>query len=232
VQLGNLAVGQQATSNWQLATRPFLCGLLLFAGSPVVGRLGSYSRETRETSVSATWDLDGTGKADVVTGIGMLDHLVSQIARHGIFDITLDAKGDLEVDAHHTVEDVGIALGRAFAEAVGDARGIVRMGDALVPLDEALAQVAVDLSGRAYCVTAVSWSGQRIGELPSDLVEHFLQSIAYEAKFNLHARVHAGVNDHHKAECLMKALGRALCAATRIDERRAGQTPSTKEALG
>jgi len=197
-----------------------------------MARRGTYSRETRETSVSAKWDLDGTGQADVVTGIGMLDHLVSQIARHGIFDITLKAKGDLEVDTHHTVEDVGIALGRAFAEALGDARGIVRMGDALVPLDEALAQVAVDLSGRAYCVTVVSWSGQRIGELPSDLLEHFLQSIAYEAKFNLHARVHAGVNDHHKAECLMKALGRALCAATRIDERRAGQTPSTKEALG
>jgi imidazoleglycerol-phosphate dehydratase len=202
------------------------------AGGFVMARRGSFSRETRETSVSATWDLDGTGKADVVTGIGMLDHFVSQIARHGIFDITLRAKGDIEVDTHHSVEDVGIALGRAFAEALGDARGIVRMGDALVPLDEALAQVAVDLSGRAYCVTAVSWSGQRIGELPSDLVEHFLQSIAYEAKFNLHARVYAGVNDHHKAECLMKALGRALCAATRIDERRAGQTPSTKEALG
>jgi imidazoleglycerol-phosphate dehydratase len=101
-----------------------------------------------------------------------------------------------------------------------------------VPLDEALAQVAVDLSGRAYSVIAVSWSGQRIGELPSDLVEHFLQSLAHEAKFNLNARVHTGVNDHHKAECLMKALGRALCAATRIDDRRAGQTPSTKEALG
>lgn len=197
-----------------------------------MGRTGSFTRETKETSVSVTWELDGTGKAEVSTGIGMLDHLVSQIARHGVFDITLQAKGDLEVDAHHTVEDVGIGLGRALADALGDSAGIVRMGDALVPLDEALAQVAVDLSGRAYSVISVSWSDARIGELPSDLVEHFLQSISHEARFNLHARVLAGVNDHHKAECLMKALGRALNAATRIDERRAGQTPSTKEALG
>jgi imidazoleglycerol-phosphate dehydratase len=158
--------------------------------------------------------------------------MVSQIARHGIFDITVEAKGDIHIDSHHTVEDVGIALGRALLDALGDARGIVRMGDALVPLDETLAQVALDLSGRGYAVVNVSWSGQRIGEMPSDLVEHFLQSLAHEGRFNLHARVHAGVNDHHKAEALMKALGRALCAATRIDDRRAGQTPSTKETLG
>jgi imidazoleglycerol-phosphate dehydratase len=195
-------------------------------------RIGTFKRETKETSVEVSWDLDGTGQADVSTGIGMLDHLISQIARHGIFDITLKAKGDLEIDSHHTVEDVGIALGRALADALGDSAGIVRMGDALVPLDEALAQVAVDLSGRAYSVISVSWTDSRIGELPSDLVEHFLQSVAHEARFNLNARVLAGVNDHHKAECMMKALGRALCAATRIDPRRAGQTPSTKEALG
>jgi imidazoleglycerol-phosphate dehydratase len=197
-----------------------------------VARLGSYQRETKETSIEVTWDLDGSGKADISTGIGMLDHLVSQIARHGIFDITLKAQGDLHIDTHHTVEDTGIALGRALADALGDSAGIVRMGDALVPLDESLAQVAVDLSRRAYSVINVTWTDSRIGELPSDLVEHFLQSLAYEARFNLHARVLAGVNDHHKAECMMKALGRALCAATRIDPRRAGQTPSTKEALG
>jgi imidazoleglycerol-phosphate dehydratase len=197
-----------------------------------MGRVGSYARETKETSVSVTWDLDGTGKADVSTGIGMLDHLVSQIARHGIFDITVQAKGDLHIDAHHTVEDTGIALGRALADALGDSTGIVRMGDALVPLDEALAQVAVDLSGRAYSVISVTWTGPVLGEMPSDLVEHFLQSIAHEGRLNLHARVLAGVNDHHKAECLMKAFGRALCAATRLEPRRAGQTPSTKEAIG
>ncbi len=195
-------------------------------------RIGTCKRETKETSVEVSWNLDGTGQADVSTGIGMLDHLVSQIARHGIFDITLMAKGDLEIDSHHTVEDVGISLGRALADALGDSTGIVRMGDALVPLDEALAQVAVDLSGRAYSVISVSWTDSRIGELPSDLVEHFVQSMAHEGRFNLHTRVLAGVNDHHKAECMMKALGRALCAATRLEPRRAGQTPSTKEALG
>ena len=196
------------------------------------GRIGTYSRETKETSISVTWDLDGTGQAEVSTGIGMLDHLVSQIARHGIFDITLHAKGDLHIDAHHTVEDTGIALGRALADALGDSTGIVRMGDALVPLDEALAQVAVDLSGRAYSVISVAWTGPSLGEMPSDLVEHFVQSIAHEGRFNLHARILAGVNDHHKAECMMKALGRALCAGTRLEPRRAGQTPSTKEAIG
>jgi imidazoleglycerol-phosphate dehydratase len=196
------------------------------------GRVGRYSRETRETAISVIWDLDGTGQAEVSTGIGMLDHLVSQIARHGIFDITLEAKGDLQIDTHHTVEDTGIALGRALADALGDSTGIVRMGDALVPLDEALAQVAVDLSGRGYSVISVAWTSPTLGEMPSDLVEHFLQSIAHEARFNLHARVLAGVNDHHKAECLMKALGRALCAATRQEPRRAGQAPSTKGVLG
>ena len=195
-------------------------------------RRATYRRETRETTVEVTWALDGSGQAQVATGIGMLDHLVEQIARHGVFDITVAGKGDLQVDAHHTTEDVGIALGRALAEAVGDGKGIVRMGDALVPLDEALAQVAVDLSGRGYAAVSVTWSGERVGELPCDLVEHFLQTLAQEGRFGLHARVLAGVNDHHKAEALFKALGRALDAATRLDPRRAGQTPSTKETLG
>jgi imidazoleglycerol-phosphate dehydratase len=195
-------------------------------------RRATYRRETRETVVEATWDLDGSGVVDVSTGIGFLDHMVDQLGRHGIFDITVRASGDLKVDAHHTVEDVGIALGRALAEALGDAKGIVRMADALVPLDETLAQVAVDLSGRGYAAVSVTWSGERIGELPCDLFEHFLQALAAEGRFNLHARVVAGVNDHHKAEALTKALARALCQATRIEPRRAGQTPSTKEAIG
>jgi imidazoleglycerol-phosphate dehydratase len=195
-------------------------------------RIGTYARQTAETNVEVSWDLDGSGRAEVATGIGMLDHLVSQIARHGIFDITLRAGGDLEIDTHHTAEDVGIALGRALAAALGDSTGIVRMGDALVPLDETLAQVALDLSGRGYAALHVSWSGERIGDLPCLMVEHFLATLAAEARFNLHARVLAGVNDHHKAEALMKALGRALSAATRLEPRRAGQTPSTKEAIG
>jgi imidazoleglycerol-phosphate dehydratase len=195
------------------------------------GRQGSYRRETRETSLEVSINLDGSGIADVSTGLGMLDHMVSQLARHGIFDITLHATGDLYIDAHHTTEDAGIALGRAFADAVGDGTGIVRMADALVPLDEALAQVAVDLSGRGYAVTAVTWSSDKVGELPGDLIEHFLHSFAREGRFNLNARVLAGVNDHHKAECMFKALARALCNATRLEPRRAGSTPSTKGTL-
>ncbi len=197
-----------------------------------MSRIGHIQRTTKETSIEVTWDLDGTGVADVATGIGMLDHLVDQLARHGIFDITCKASGDLHIDTHHTVEDVGIALGRALLDALGDARGIVRMGDAVVPLDEALAQVVVDLSGRGYAVMTTSWSGDRVGELPTDLIEHFFQTIAHEGKLNMHARLLAGVNDHHKAECMMKAFARALCLATRIEPRRAGQTPSTKEAIG
>ena len=197
-----------------------------------MSRVGTVKRETKETSIEVSWDLDGSGMADVATGLGMLDHLVDQLARHGIFDITCKASGDLQIDSHHTVEDVGIALGRALVDALGDARGIVRMGDAIVPLDEALAQVAVDISGRGYAVLSTSWSGERVGELPTDLIEHFFQTMANEGKLNLHARVLAGVNDHHKAECLMKAFARALCKATRIEPRRAGQTPSTKETVG
>ena len=145
-----------------------------------MGRVGNYKRETKETSIEVSWDLDGTGTSDVSTGIGFLDHMIDQLARHGIFDITCKAKGDLHIDTHHTVEDAGIALGRALLEALGDAKGIVRMGDALVPLDESLAQVAVDLSGRAYSVIDVTWNDTRIGELPCDLYEHFLQSMAHE----------------------------------------------------
>lgn len=200
--------------------------------NPQTNRVGSYKRETKETSVEVRWDLDGSGIADVSTGIGFLDHMVSQIARHGIFDIALKAKGDLQVDSHHTVEDCGIALGRALLDALGEGGGIVRMADALVPLDETLAQVAVDLSGRGYAVTNVRWTGTSIGELPCDLIEHFLQSMANEGRFNLHVNVLTGVNDHHKAEAAMKALGRALCDASRIEPRRAGQTPSTKGSLG
>ncbi|HEY7268315.1 MAG TPA: imidazoleglycerol-phosphate dehydratase HisB [Dehalococcoidia bacterium] len=197
-----------------------------------MSRRGTCSRQTRETVIEAAWALDGSGAGDISTGIGFLDHMVEQLARHGIFDITLSAKGDLHVDAHHTMEDCGIALGRAFAEAVGDAKGIVRMADALVPLDEALAQVAVDVSGRGYASINVKWSGERVGEVPCDLVEHFLQSLASEGRFNLNVRVISGVNDHHKAEAVCKALARALCLATRLEPRRAGQTPSTKGAIG
>ena len=194
-------------------------------------RRATTSRETKETKVSVTLDLDGRGDANVSTGIGMLDHLLSQIAKHGIIDIALEAKGDLHIDEHHTVEDIGLALGKALDDALGSREGIVRMADALVPLDEALASVAVDLSGRGYAVLEVEWTDTRIGELPADLLSHLLWSLASEGKFNLHARVLAGVNDHHKAEAAFKALGRALGAASRLEPRRSGSAPSTKGTL-
>ena len=194
-------------------------------------RRAMVNRETNETKVHVEIDLDGSGDAQVSTGIGMLDHLLSQIARHGLLDLTVQATGDLSTDEHHTVEDIGLALGRALDEALGKREGIVRMADAKVPLDEALASVALDLSGRGYCVVEVPWTGQRVGELPADLVNHLLWSFASEGKLTLHAYVHSGVNDHHKAEALFKALGRALGAATRLEPRLQGRAPSTKGKL-
>jgi len=194
-------------------------------------RTAKVTRETKETKVELELDLDGTGATKVSTGIGMLDHLIEQIGKHGIIDIDLKAKGDLKTDEHHTVEDVGIVLGQALNEALGDRSGIVRMADATVPLDEALATVAVDLSGRGYAVLDVAWTGDRIGELPVDMLSHLLWSIASEGKLTLNARVHSGVNDHHKAEVVAKAFGRALAAASRHEPRRQGDVPSTKGSL-
>ncbi len=194
-------------------------------------RRAAVTRETKETQVHVELNLDGRGQAEVATGIGMLDHLLSQVARHGLIDITLTAEGDLSTDEHHTAEDIGLALGHVLDEALGAREGIVRMADATVPLDEALASVAVDLSGRGYAVVDVGWTGQRVGELPTDLVSHLLWSLASEGKLTIHARVLSGVNDHHKAEALFKALGRALGAASRPEPRLAGRAPSTKGKL-
>ncbi|MDE3094618.1 MAG: imidazoleglycerol-phosphate dehydratase HisB [Chloroflexota bacterium] len=195
-------------------------------------RQATVVRETKETRVEVSLDLDGSGQASAKTGIGFLDHLVEQIGKHGLFDLRVTATGDLHVDEHHTVEDVGLALGQAFDRALGERRGIVRMADALVPLDEALASVAVDVSGRPYCVLDVTWTLDRIGELPASLVEHLLCSFATEARLTLHARVLAGENDHHRAEAVCKALGRALAAATRIEPRLRGGAASTKGTIG
>ncbi|MBI4496947.1 MAG: imidazoleglycerol-phosphate dehydratase HisB [Chloroflexi bacterium] len=191
-------------------------------------RRGAFQRRTRETDTAATWDLDGRGEAEVSTGIGMLDHLISQIARHGRFDLALQAQGDLHVDAHHTVEDAAIVLARAFDGALGERRGITRMGDATVPLDEALALVAVDLGGRGYAVLDLPFGGPVLGQLPTELIEHFLETFAREGRMTLHARLLAGRNDHHRAEAVFKALARALDQATTRDERLAGEVPSTK----
>jgi imidazoleglycerol-phosphate dehydratase len=189
------------------------------------GRTALIPRRTGETDVRVELDIDGRGDHEVSTGIGMLDHLLSQLSRHGLFDINIKASGG---DQHHVTEDVGICLGKAFGEALGEKRGIVRMADATVPMDDALATAAVDISGRGYAVLELPFTGNDMLGFPTDLVRHFLESFAIEGRLNLHARVICGSNDHHKAEALFKALGRALCAATRIDERIAGELPTTK----
>lgn len=193
-------------------------------------RKGSVRRETKETKVTVEMNLDGSGQVDIATGIGMLDHLLEQLPRHSLFDITIQASGDIERDPHHLIEDVGIGLGRALSEALGERRGIVRMGHAVVPLDEALALVAVDLSGRGLAAVDLPFTSDRIGELPTEMIAHHLAAFAVEGRFNLHVRVLAGTNDHHKAEAAFKALARALGDATRIDPR-ISDIPSTKGTL-
>lgn len=190
-------------------------------------RTAIVERVTKETSVHVELNLDGAGIADISTGVPMLDHLLSHVAMHGLFDLEVRATGDLQIDAHHTLEDIAIVLGDALGRALGDKRGIGRMGHAYVPMDEALALVAVDLSGRSYSVIQVEFSAPMIGALPSSLIPHFLESLATHARMNLHARVFYGRDDHHKAEALFKALGRALGMAVKIDPRRAG-VASTK----
>jgi imidazoleglycerol-phosphate dehydratase len=194
----------------------------------MTARRASVSRRTAETTIDVTLDLDGSGKFVTETGIGFLDHMLSHMAKHGVFDLEVRCKGDLHIDEHHSVEDCGIALGEAFAQALGDKAGIVRAGSATMPLDEALAFAAVDLSGRPYAQLDLKLYGKEIGGMPADLFSHFLEAFAFAAKINLHIRVIEGTNDHHKIEAAFKAMARALDAACRIDSRRAGDVPSTK----
>lgn len=194
-------------------------------------RYAEVERATKETSIRVTLDLDGTGQTAISTGVGFYDHLLDALGRHSRFDVTVRAVGDLHIDTHHTIEDVAIALGRAFAIAVGDATGIVRMADATVPLDEALVQAVVDISGRPYAAIDLPFRGERIGEMPVEMVWHALRSFATEARIALHVRLLAGENDHHRAEAAFKAVARALDMATRPDPRIAGSVPSTKGVL-
>lgn len=194
----------------------------------MANRLSAVKRETKETTISLELNLDGTGKWEITTGIDIFDHLLSQLARHGVFDIKITATGD---DPHHLVEDTAICLGKAFAEALGEKRGIVRMADVAVPMDESLAVAVVDIGGRGYTVLDLPFSKNDMLGFPTDLIRHFLESFAMEARLNLHARIAYGTNDHHKAEALFKALARALDAATRIDARVGGELPSTKDYL-
>ena len=191
-------------------------------------RTARVHRQTRESQVEVLLNLDGSGRADIATGIGFLDHMLDSLARHARFDLTLKAAGDLHVDQHHTAEDVGISLGQALDQALGERRGIRRFGDAAVPLDEALSHVAIDLGGRPWASIDLPFRGQMIGGLSSEMIPHLLQSFAIDGRFALHVRLLAGENDHHRAEATFKALARALDDATRRDPRLGGEVPSTK----
>ena len=193
-------------------------------------RIASLSRTTTETDISLTLNLDGSGKADIATGIGFLDHMLTALARHGLFDLTVRAKGDLHIDFHHTTEDVGIVLGQAFAKALGDKRGIRRFGHGVVPMDEALVDAAVDISGRPYLAWNVGFQRPKIGEMDTELFEEFFRALAFNALVTLHVTMRAGVNAHHVAEASFKATARALRAACEMDPRAAGEIPSTKGA--
>jgi imidazoleglycerol-phosphate dehydratase len=193
-------------------------------------RCATVERQTRETDVRVRLGVDGSGQHEVATGIGFLDHMLIHLTAHGLFDLTLQASGDMEVDEHHTVEDVAICMGRALDRALGDRSGIVRAGHAMVPMDEALALVVVDLGGRPYTVISVDFATPRVGSLGTSLIQHFLETLATHGRFNLHVRVFYGHDDHHKAEALFKALGQALRAAVALDPRRQ-DVPSTKGTL-
>jgi imidazoleglycerol-phosphate dehydratase len=194
-------------------------------------RTAKVERRTNETEITLDLNLDGTGKYTIDTGIGFLDHMLSHVAVHGLFDLELKARGDLHVDVHHSMEDCALVLGQAFDQALGDRAGIVRMGSAYVPMDESLAFVCVDLSGRPYSVIKAEWNSPNVGNIPTSLFPHFLESFAITSRSNLHAQILYGRDDHHQAEALFKALGRALDVATRNEPRRSGNIPSTKGSL-
>ncbi len=191
-------------------------------------RKATITRETNETSVKVELNIDGRSQFEITTGIRFFDHMLSQLAQHGIFNIKLSAAGS---DQHHIVEDVAISLGKAFNQALGNRQGIVRMSHAIVPMDDVLALVALDIGGRGYAVIEVDFSHPSISEMSADLISHFLVSFASETKINIHAKVLSGANDHHKAEAIFKALARALDTATHMDERITGTTPSTKNII-
>jgi imidazoleglycerol-phosphate dehydratase len=191
-------------------------------------RIATKSRKTNETDIRVSLNLDGKGDHQIATGIPFFDHMLAQIARHGHFDVEIEAKGDLEIDGHHTVEDVGWVLGQALREALGDRRGIVRFGHAYVPLDEALTRVVIDLSGRPYLVYKAEFKSPRIGDLQTELIEEFLKALVQEGRFNLHVENLYGRNQHHIAETIFKATARALYSATRVEH---AQIPSTKGVL-
>lgn len=194
-------------------------------------RSATIHRKTSETDIAVTLDLDGTGVAEITTGIGFLDHMLTALARHGLFDLSVRATGDLHIDFHHTTEDVGIVLGAAFAKALGDKRGIRRFGHALVPMDETLVESAIDISGRPFLAWNVSFQRPKIGEMDTELFEEFFRALAFNALVTLHVTRRAGHNAHHVAEGCFKSVARALRMATELDPRIGDAIPSTKGAL-
>ncbi len=195
-----------------------------------MARTATVTRNTRETQITLTLALDGAGKTDLDTGIGFFDHMLDGFARHGLFDLTVHCRGDLHVDCHHTIEDVGIALGAALREALGDKAGLVRYGSCLLPMDETLALCAVDLGGRPYFVYDAAFAGARCGGMDTQMAREFFYAVSYAAAMNLHLKILYGANDHHKLEALFKAFAKALDAATRPDPRIEGVL-STKGTL-
>lgn len=194
-------------------------------------RQATVKRATRETTISATVNLDGTGAADIKTGIGFLDHMIEQVARHGLIDVKLEAKGDLHIDFHHTAEDSGIVLGQAIAKALGDKQGITRYASVHLPMDETLTRVALDISGRPYLVWKVAFNRDKVGEMDTELFREWFQAFAQHSGITLHVETLYGDNNHHIAESCFKGLARALRAAIAIDPRQAGRVPSTKGSL-
>ena len=195
-------------------------------------RTGSISRKTKETSIDVTVSLDGTGLAQIETGIGFFDHMLDQLARHSLMDLTIKADGDLHIDTHHTVEDCGWAVGAAFAQAIGDRSGICRYGSFYLPMDEAMSRVAVDVSGRPFLVWNVQLTSPKIGEMDTEVFREFFQAFSQAAGITLHVETLYGVNSHHMIESCFKALARALRIAITVDPREAGRVPSTKGVLG
>jgi imidazoleglycerol-phosphate dehydratase len=196
-----------------------------------MSRIAHVTRKTSETDISMTLNLDGTGSANIATGIGFFDHMLTALTRHALIDLAVTASGDLHIDFHHTTEDVGIVLGQALVQALGDKRGIARFGHAMVPMDEALVEAAIDLSGRAYLGWQVSFARDKVGEMDTELFEEFFRAFTGNALMNLHVMQKAGSNAHHVAEACFKSVARALRAAVAIDPRVGGAIPSTKGAL-
>jgi imidazoleglycerol-phosphate dehydratase len=194
-------------------------------------RSATVERRTKETNIAVTIELDGSGKSDVATGVGFLDHMLDQVARHGLFDLTLAAKGDLHIDHHHTTEDTGIALGQAFRKALGEMKGITRYADVHVPMDETLTRCAIDVSGRPHLVWRVDFPSPKIGEFDTELVREFFQALAQNAGMTLHVENLYGRNNHHIAESCFKGLARVLRIALAVDPRNAKSVPSTKGTL-